>query len=395
MNRPQKTRCVSISRRQRRLPGLLLLLLIGLGISVFISWTLAFFLDPLPDAIQSAEGVEHDRFWSVLVCDRIGGTWVASTRHRGADWSPHQATGQPDATGGRDDPAAWASLTQDGQREWLLLTYPKAVVPRLVRIYEIYHPGALDRITIFDETGQEHEIWRGRDPTPPSEQSGISEIPVSANVKTAQVKLHLDSPSVPSWNEIDAVALVDVDGQTLWAIDADASSTYARPSPGAPAYSAIWPILPAWGHLDRPLEPFRTGQTNHEQRTVEAFGWPMRALWTERDPSAAAPGSVFPSGGRFTSFPGGGFVSSRIMPAGASKPPPTLPLRPVWRGLAADSAFWALSAWLLYWALVKPRRFVREVGRMRRGCCIQCGYQLNYSFAGGCPECGWRRPGPR
>ena len=28
---------------------------------------------------------------------------------------------------------------------------------------------------------------------------------------------------------------------------------------------------------------------------------------------------------------------------------------------------------------------------IRRGCCPRCGYNLNHSFLGGCPECGWRR----
>ena len=31
------------------------------------------------------------------------------------------------------------------------------------------------------------------------------------------------------------------------------------------------------------------------------------------------------------------------------------------------------------------------VGRMRRGACIGCGYDLGYDFVRGCPECGWRR----
>ena len=39
-----------------------------------------------------------------------------------------------------------------------------------------------------------------------------------------------------------------------------------------------------------------------------------------------------------------------------------------------------------------PRRFVREVGRVRSGRCIVCGYDLGYDFIAGCPECGWRRP---
>jgi quinoprotein glucose dehydrogenase len=50
------------------------------------------------------------------------------------------------------------------------------------------------------------------------------------------------------------------------------------------------------------------------------------------------------------------------------------------------------TAWLAIWAtLTIPRRFVRDLARLRRGACIACGYDLNYDFPKGCPECGWRR----
>ena len=48
---------------------------------------------------------------------------------------------------------------------------------------------------------------------------------------------------------------------------------------------------------------------------------------------------------------------------------------------------WAVLALLILW----PRRFIIEVSRMRRGCCVACGYDLGYDFLRGCPECGWRR----
>jgi hypothetical protein len=47
----------------------------------------------------------------------------------------------------------------------------------------------------------------------------------------------------------------------------------------------------------------------------------------------------------------------------------------------------------LYYLLVLPKRFMREVSRVRAGRCIACGYDLGYDFVRGCPECGWRREG--
>jgi hypothetical protein len=66
-------------------------------------------------------------------------------------------------------------------------------------------------------------------------------------------------------------------------------------------------------------------------------------------------------------------------------------LRPVWPGFLVNSVFFAVVLAALYRALTVPRRFVREVGRLRRGRCVACGYDLGFDFAAGCPECGWRR----
>jgi hypothetical protein len=41
--------------------------------------------------------------------------------------------------------------------------------------------------------------------------------------------------------------------------------------------------------------------------------------------------------------------------------------------------------------LTVPRRFLVEVSRLRRGCCVVCGYDVGYDFFAGCPECGWKR----
>ena len=387
------------TRLKRRVTRSLLFLAIGLLGSVALAWVLAVCLDMAQGTTQSAGGIERDWTWSVTVTDRTGGMCLASERHAGLSWGPHQATGQPDATPGRDDPKAWASLTQDAQREWLILTYPKPVVPRQIQIHQTYGPGAVDRISVFDETGREHEVWRGHDPPAAGQPSAVSTIPLSTDIRTQRIKIYIDSPNVPGWNEIDAVALVDTQGRTWWALDADASSTYAQQGGAASTYASVWPLVPTWGHIGQPSEPFAKGQIKQEQRMIEAFGWPMLAMWAERDTPQMASATVSPPSNPTLSGTNQKYrvlrPSGQLAPGPSGRAPAMLPLRPIWRGLALDAVFWAVVAWVLLWALVKPRRFVREVSRMRRGCCLQCGYQLNYDFIAGCPECGWRRTGQR
>jgi len=69
----------------------------------------------------------------------------------------------------------------------------------------------------------------------------------------------------------------------------------------------------------------------------------------------------------------------------------SLPGRPAWPGFAVNTLLYGTVLFILYWLAVKPRRFIAEVARIRRGACLECGYDLGYDFIRGCPECGWRR----
>jgi hypothetical protein len=142
-------------------------------------------------------------------------------------WGPEQATGEPDTAGAGDIQTAWASLTPDGQDEWLLLEYSEPVAAEAVLVHETCSPGALTRITAFKLDGQEVELWRGKDPTPVGTPRGVSEIAVKTYFKTNRIKLYLNSKDVPGYNEIDAVGLRDSTGKMQWATAAAASSTYA------------------------------------------------------------------------------------------------------------------------------------------------------------------------
>jgi hypothetical protein len=156
---------------------------------------------------------------------------LTSVQRPKRQWGPEQATGEPDTNMAGDIVTAWASQSQDDQEEWLTLEYEDFVTPTAVLVYETFNPGALYRVTAFKPDGEEVELWKGADPTPTDAGMGVSEIPVKANFKTNRVKLYIDSPRVPGWNEIDAVGLRDKKMAMHWAVAADASSTYAPPFP--------------------------------------------------------------------------------------------------------------------------------------------------------------------
>ncbi len=142
-------------------------------------------------------------------------------------WGPEQATGAPDTLRAGDIMTAWASHSPDQQAEWLRLDYAKPVNVRRVAVYETYNPGALNRVTATTEDGREVTLWEGTDPTTPGSGKGVSQLEVKDPVLTQSITLHLDSPRVMGWNEIDAVSLEDAQGEVHWATGAHASSTYA------------------------------------------------------------------------------------------------------------------------------------------------------------------------
>jgi hypothetical protein len=160
-------------------------------------------------------------------------------RSKFRSWGPEQAIGEPNTPTAGDQPTAWASQTADGQDEWLLLTFGRAVRPSAVEVYESYSPGALERVTVFDARGKESEVWKGADPTPATSGMGTSKIKVTADVTTRRVKIYLASTKVPGWNEIDAVALVDADGGRQWAEAVEASSDYAGGEPPVSAHVQV------------------------------------------------------------------------------------------------------------------------------------------------------------
>ena len=141
-------------------------------------------------------------------------------------WGAEQATGEPDTPRAGDQATAWASATPDGADEWLELEYDEALKIETVKVHETFNPGALYKVTGFNEAGKEEDLWEGKDPTDAKEEKGVSEIPVKGKLKTKRIRIYLKSKDVVGWNEIDAVAIKDADGKQLLATKAKASSDY-------------------------------------------------------------------------------------------------------------------------------------------------------------------------
>lgn len=62
---------------------------------------------------------------------------------------------------------------------------------------------------------------------------------------------------------------------------------------------------------------------------------------------------------------------------------PSIPVAPLWLGLAANLAFWTLSALAVSHAAVG----IRTATRRRAGRCVACGYP-SHVVGRACPECG-------
>lgn len=144
-------------------------------------------------------------------------------------WGPEQVIGMPDTDGAGDIVTAWASLSTDDQEEWLILHFDRPIEIKLVEIHETYNPGAVVKVTAFNEAGEEMLAWEGEDPTPTTEDRGISIIPVDIEFNTNRIKVYIDSPAVLGWNEIDAVGIHDKNGDVKWAVNVECSTTFASP----------------------------------------------------------------------------------------------------------------------------------------------------------------------
>jgi hypothetical protein len=107
-----------------------------------------------------------------------------------------------------------------------VLEYEKSVTPTAIVIHETHNPGAVYKVTHLPKWGKERILWEGTDPTATSIRGGVSRLPLTGKIRTGRIKVYINSPAVPGYNEIDAVGLEYGKGEVIWVKRASASSSY-------------------------------------------------------------------------------------------------------------------------------------------------------------------------
>jgi hypothetical protein len=123
-------------------------------------------------------------------------------------------------------------------------------------------------------------------------------------LRLSVLKIHLNSPAFPGWNEIDAVGLVDAGGKTQWAAAASASTSfnqangpmvngggnpgpqYVGPVPSPPGVAAQSPLrTPVAQTLVRLEAELRQTQKQYEElkKLLETSQAEIKALKAELD----------------------------------------------------------------------------------------------------------------
>jgi hypothetical protein len=99
--------------------------------------------------------------------------------------------------------------------------------------------------------------------------------PVKVDFPIRKVKLYLDSPRVPGWNEIDAVGLIDQQATTHWAAKAEASSTFAS-RPRHERLRQATPIAKEATIPDDAILVGRVAETSNDKRSLGGNGEAVR-----------------------------------------------------------------------------------------------------------------------
>jgi hypothetical protein len=131
-----------------------------------------------------------------------------STQWSTGSWSASQTLSAPNTVGCGDITTSWASSSADGVREFLVLGYTTPQPVNKINIYETWNPGAVDTIYLRNSSnGQWNIVYTNTAasalPCPRTNTINITQTLYNVDA----IRLAINSPAVPSWNEIDAVEI--------------------------------------------------------------------------------------------------------------------------------------------------------------------------------------------
>jgi hypothetical protein len=139
--------------------------------------------------------------------------WATSARaaseYGSSGWSAMQAVGKPNVDKCGDNTSAWASKKPDSI-DWIELTYPIAVVPTSINIYQSYNPSQVYEVDAIDTNGDIYILWAG-EPKKVDTCPDLMTISLELDeiIQVQKIKILVDQSVLGlGWSEIDAVELV-------------------------------------------------------------------------------------------------------------------------------------------------------------------------------------------
>lgn len=167
------------------------------------------------------------------------GVIAFSSEYSSNFWSAQQALGSPDTYPNYGDHStAWASLSPDGQREFLELSFSVPEIINQVWVYETYNPGALDTVYVrYVGTNSWVKVWDTTAAVLPAQAIIRKATFLTTPFPVDAVRLAINSPAVPSWNEIDAVAIYNSNLPTSISEQSVISSFTVFPNPSRQGFT--------------------------------------------------------------------------------------------------------------------------------------------------------------
>jgi outer membrane protein OmpA-like peptidoglycan-associated protein len=141
--------------------------------------------------------------WASEVVDK-------SSQYGNEVYSARQALGIPNAINGNStEMMAWAPGREESSLgEHLHVRYTVAMRIRQIVVSESKNPGAISRITLYDDNRKRHLIYENRNPAPAGKSSRFfSHTFPLTEYKVSEVLIELKTSAVPGSNNIDAIGI--------------------------------------------------------------------------------------------------------------------------------------------------------------------------------------------
>jgi hypothetical protein len=132
-----------------------------------------------------------------------------STEYSTDAWAAAQALGEPNVYPAYCDCAeAWSSLTPEDIREFLVLGFATPSRINAIDIYETLAPGAIDTVFVKNpETYSWDMVYTNTAATGPEVATILHITFPLTDYAVSEIRIAINSPAVPGWNEIDAVSI--------------------------------------------------------------------------------------------------------------------------------------------------------------------------------------------